>query len=244
MNATRCTLDDFDAMTFDCYGTLIDWERGILDALEPWRRRHDLVLSGDDLLALYAQSEPKHEAATPAKPYPEILKHVLADVARSLDVDALDDELTAFSRSVRDWPAFPDSPDALRLLKQHYKLVVVSNVDRGSFAYSNAKLGVEFDLIVTAEDVGSYKPDPRHFEFALESLGEMGVPPERVLHVAQSLYHDHVPAKALGLHTAWINRRAGKPGSGAAPPPAPAVHPDIIVDNLAALVEMRGAGSP
>jgi 2-haloacid dehalogenase len=234
-------LRNFDALSFDCYGTLIDWERGIVAALRPWTSRHELSVADDQLLAIYAELEPQHEAGTPAKPYPEILKAVFADLAKRLDVDVTREELQAFGQSIRNWPAFDDSPEALRYLKRHYKLVIISNVDQASFAYSNQKLGVEFDAVVTAEDVGSYKPDIRNFELALARLREMGVDRGRVLHVAQSLFHDHVPAKALGLHTVWINRRAGKPGTGAARPPDVDVQPDLVLSGLAELATAHKA---
>ncbi len=149
------------------------------------------------------------------------------------------DERQAFGESVRDWPAFPDSPGALRYLKQHYKLAIISNVDRASFAHSQAKLGVEFDVVVTAEDVGSYKPDPRNFEYAFERLNEIGVARSAILHVAQSLFHDHEPAKQLGTRTVWVDRRSGKPAGGATPTPLASVRPDLVVNDLAQLAEIH-----
>jgi len=232
---------DFDALTCDCYGTLIDWERGILDVLGPWAGQHGLEVSEDGLLQAFAEFESQHEAATPEKLYPEILQAVLTDVARRFGVDADPAEARAFGRSVRDWPAFPDSAAALSYLKQHYKLAIISNVDRDSFAHSRAKLGVEFDAVITAQDVGSYKPDLRNFEYALERLKALGVERDRILHVAQSLFHDHEPAKALGLRTVWINRRAGRPGWGATCPPRASVRPDLVVNDMAALAAAHRA---
>jgi 2-haloacid dehalogenase len=130
------------------------------------------------------------------------------------------------AQSVGDWPAFPDTTAALRVLKRHYKLAILSNVDRASFARTNQRLGIDFDLIVTAEDVGSYKPSLRNFETVLAGLAEMGIAKNRVLHVAQSLYHDHVPAKKLGLASVWIDRRQLKSGQGATLPPNAPVIPD------------------
>jgi 2-haloacid dehalogenase len=140
---------------------------------------------------------------------------------------------------VKDWPVFPDSPEALAYLKRHLKLVIVSNVDRASFRHSNAKLGVTFDAIVTADDAGAYKPAPNHFQLALAQLAEMGITQDQVLHVAQSLYHDHVPAQRLGLRTVWVNRRATH-GQGGATPAAPVpVTPDGEVPTLAALADLH-----
>jgi 2-haloalkanoic acid dehalogenase type II len=235
-------LHSFDALTFDCYGTLIDWERGITDALRPWAARHGLHVSDDELLELHGRAESEHEAATPQLLYPQILEAVFADIARHFGVDPQPDEMKVFGRSVCDWPAFGDSPAALQYLQQNYKLVVISNVDRESFSHSQARLGVAFDAIITAQDVGSYKPDSRNFEFAFERLREMGIERGRILHVAQSLFHDHEPAKQLGLQTVWVNRRAAKTGYGATRPPQTDVQPDLEVNDLAGLVELHRAG--
>jgi 2-haloalkanoic acid dehalogenase type II len=141
---------------------------------------------------------------------------------------------------VKDWPVFPDTPEALAYLKRHYKLVIVSNVDRASFRHSNAKLGVTFDAIVTADDAGAYKPAPNHFQPRPGPAGRDGRPQDQVLHVAQSLYHDHVPAQELGLRTMWVNRRAAHGQDGGATPPAPVpVTPDGEVPTLAALADLH-----
>ena len=229
------------ALMFDCYGTLIDWESGLLAALRPWVRRNGLSMSDEALLNAYADLEAAAEEASPSRLYPEILQTVLRGIAARIDARVTAEELEGFGMSVADWPAFDDSPTALRYLQRHYRLVIVSNVDRASFAHSQAKLGVEFDAVITAEDVGSYKPNPRHFECALDRLREMGVPRDRVLHVAQSLYHDHVPAKRLGLPTVWINRRATRNGWGATRAPGVEVRPDLVVDSMAGLVAVHRA---
>ena len=232
-------LSDFAALTFDCYGTLIDWESGILGALAPWRRRAGVDADDEALLAAFAEVESALEAAHPAMLYSDLLAAVQMELGRRFGAAATEAESRAFGRSVKDWPAFPDSRDALAYLRRHYKLVVLSNIDRASFAESARRLGIAFDLVVTAEDVGSYKPAPRHFEVGLAKLAEIGVPRKRVLHVAQSLFHDHVPAKRLGLATAWINRRAGRAGGGATAVPPEAVEPDWEMPSLAAFVELH-----
>ena len=158
-------------------------------------------------------------------------------MAKAWGVEATDAEAEAFGAAVGDWPAFPDSPDALRYLKRHYRLAVLSNVDRASFAGSNEKLGVEFDAVFTAEDIGSYKPNLRNFEYMLARLGEMGVAKRRILHTAQSRYHDHAPAQKIGLRTAWIDRRHGKKGAGATVPTTLERDPDFYFTSMAALVE-------
>jgi len=231
---------DFSALTFDCYGTLIDWETGILAALRPWRSAHRVEADDEELLAAFGQAESDREAADPTAPYPRILAGVLEDLAEELGTTATPEEAAAFGDSVKDWPVFPDSPEALAYLKRHYKLVIVSNVDRASFRHSNAKLGVTFDAVVTADDAGAYKPDPNHFQLALAQLAEMGIAQDQVLHVAQSLYHDHVPAQRLGLRTMWVNRRATHTRDGGATPPAPVpVTPDGEVPTLAALADLH-----
>jgi 2-haloalkanoic acid dehalogenase type II len=232
-------LTDFTALSFDCYGTLIDWETGILATLRPWADRHRLGVADDRLLAEFSRVEPKVQAETPAALYPEILAGAFRALGGAFGVKVGDDEALAFGQSVKDWPAFPDSAAALAYLKRHYKLAILSNIDRASFAHSNRRLGVAFDLIVTAEDVGSYKPALRNFEVLLERLSALGVTKERVLHTAQSLFHDHVPAKRFGLATAWVNRRAGKGSFGATRAPDVSVTPDWQVASLAELADLH-----
>ncbi len=232
-------LTDFAALSFDCYGTLIDWETGILATLRPWADRHGLAVTDDALLAEFSRTEPKVQAQTPAALYPDILAGAFRALGSTFGRGVTDDEAHAFGQSVKDWPAFPDSADALAYLKRHYKLAILSNIDRASFAHSNRKLGVEFDLVVTAEDVGSYKPTPRNFEVLLEGLAALGVPKARVLHTAESLFHDHVPAKRFGLATAWVNRRAGKGSFGATRAPDESVAPDWQVTTLGELAELH-----
>lgn len=231
-------LTDFKALTFDCYGTLIDWESGILAAFGPWRKRTGITADDNQLLELFAEAESRIQAEQPTILYPDALALGLERIGEKLNLPATAEESRAFGQSVKDWPAFPDSAEALAYLKQHYKLVVLSNIDRASFAHSNKKLGVTFDAVVTAQDVGSYKPALRHFEVGLETLAKMGVQKDKILHTAQSLFHDHVPGKKIGLTTMWINRRAGKSGGGATMPVG-AVQPDGEVPSMAALVEMH-----
>jgi 2-haloacid dehalogenase len=206
-------LHDFRALTFDCYGTLIDWESGLFTALGPLLRAAGQQDPRDAVLAQFARHESAQQAATPAMLYPQLLAEVHRRLARDWGV-ALDEAAhVAFGRSIPDWPAFPDSAAALAYLKRHYVLVILSNV-------SNARLGVAFDAICTAQDIGSYKPDPRNFRYLLATLERLGVAPRQILHTAQSLYHDHAPAQAAGLASAWIDRRQDAQGWGATRPPA------------------------
>jgi 2-haloacid dehalogenase len=215
---------DFDALTFDCYGTLIDWETGITNALTP------IVPDTEDLLERFAE----HEAQLEAGPYLRYAE-VLAQCA--IRLGATPEDARRFGRSVRDWPAFPDSPEALRRLKTRFKLGVITNCDDDLFAASNERLQVEFDWVITAEQARGYKPRTENFEFAFERID---VARERILHVAQSLFHDHVPAKALGLTTVWVDRRHGR--SGGATPPADAM-PDLTVPDLRTLAERATGGT-
>jgi 2-haloacid dehalogenase len=233
-------LTDFAALTFDCYGTLIDWESGMLAALRPSfaKRRPDLV--DEALLEAHGRLEHAIEAAHPKMLYSEVLRRTYLALAAESGIPADEAEAAGYAASIRDWPAFPDTTAALQYLKRHYKLIILSNVDRASFRFSLPKLGVEFDAILTAEEIGSYKPDRRNFEYMIAKLAEMGVPKERILHTAQSLFHDHVPAKELGLATAWINRRHGKTGPGATRP-TPPVKPDFIANGMAEFVAQHQA---
>ena len=221
--------DHFRALSFDCYGTLIDWETGIVEALRPWAARHGIA--DDALLAAHAAHETVVETDLPAMRYPDVLAETLRRIADQFGVEATAEERAAFGASVPDWPAFPDSTAALTALHQRFRLVILSNIDRALFAASARRLGVEFDLVITAEDVGSYKPSAANFAALLDSVERA-----ELLHVAQSLYHDHVPAKAAGLPTVWIDRRHGRPGTGATPEAA-AVTPDWTFPSLAAFAE-------
>src|SRR5580704_2890153 len=185
-------LADAEALSFDCYGTLIDWEAGIGAVLSRWARAHRLDITVEELLERYAVAESRQEVRTPRALYPDILDTAMRSLGTALGVDVSAEESERLASSVPDWPAFEDSPDALALLATRYKLVILSNIDRASFAASNARLGVRFDAIITAQDVGSYKPSPRNFEVLVQTVRELGVANGRHIHVAQSLFHDHV----------------------------------------------------
>jgi 2-haloacid dehalogenase len=218
----------FDALTFDCYGTLIDWESGLLAALRPFAPD-----AGDDvLLEAFARHEARLEAG-PYLPYKDVLAGCLRALGDELGFATSDEQQAAFGQSVRDWPAFADSPDALARLKTRFKLAVITNCDDDLFAASNERLGVQFDWIVTAEQAQGYKPRTENFEYAFERID---VPRERILHVAQSLFHDHVPAKALGMTTVWIDRRQGRAGGGATPPAN--AQPDLTTPDLKTFADL------
>jgi len=230
-------LSDFTVLTFDCYGTLIDWETGINAALQPWLQRHGLTLSADTVLETFAQHESAQQAETPTMRYAELLMTLHRRLGRHWRLPSSEAEAEAFGHSIANWPAFPDSAEALQYLKQYYTLVILSNVDRHSFAASNHRLQITFDAIYTAEDIGSYKPDQRNFTYMLEHLAAQGVAPGHILHTAQSVFHDHIPATALGLATCWIDRRHAQTGHGATPPPTSNARIDFRFNSLAGLVE-------
>ncbi len=229
----------FDVLTFDCYGTLIDWETGIAAGLRPILDAHGVgrqAMDDETLLASYAAQEAAIEAG-PYRRYREVLARACAGVCAELGVEPTTDELAAFGGSVGDWPAFADSADALRRLHERFALAVITNCDDDLFAASNRRLGVEFDFVITAQQVGAYKPSTRNFELAFERLDR---PRNRILHVAQSLFHDHVPARQLGLATVWINRRHDRPGSGATPP-AEAM-PGLVTPDMATFAALAAPG--
>jgi 2-haloacid dehalogenase len=234
-------LADFSVLTFDCYGTLIDWESGIVQALAPWLERAGVQAGRQQILAAFAVAEAPQQAATPGLLYPVLLSHVHEAIATRFGLAPDPQAARAFGASIKDWPAFPDSAEALAYLKRHYRLFILSNVDRASFAHSNRKLGVAFDGVYTAEEIGSYKPDPRNFEYLLARLAEQGIAKEQILHTAESLYHDHIPAKRFGLATCWIHRRAGQAGHGATRPPEAEVEPDFGFPTLGAMAAAHRA---
>ncbi|MCQ4162526.1 haloacid dehalogenase type II [Roseomonas sp. GC11] len=234
-------LQDFRVLTFDCYGTLIDWETGIHDALQPLLRKGGLKLPREEVLEAFARHESTQQAETPGLLYSDLLSEVSRSLAEEWGIEAGDALHDAFGASVPSWPAFPDSAAALGYLKEHYTLVVLSNVDHASFAGSRARLGVEFDAVFTAQDIGSYKPSLRNFEYLLEQLERMGYRPSELLHTAQSLFHDHAPAKRLGLATAWIDRRHDRDGWGATPPPPSGAGYDFRFPSLGAMAAAHQA---
>ena len=227
-------LDQFEVLTFDCYGTLIDWETGIWEALRPVLAAHQVELQPEQALELYGELESAAEAG-PYQEYKTILRMVLEGFGARLGFRPSTTELQGFSTCVKDWPAFPDSPGALQALHQKYKLAIISNVDDDLFAFSERKLQVKFDWVITARQARSYKPSLNNFKIAFERIG---IPQGKILHVAQSLFHDIVPAKELGLSCVWINRRHGKAGFGATPP-AQAL-PDLETPDLQSLSRLAG----
>jgi 2-haloalkanoic acid dehalogenase type II len=235
--------DEFRVLTFDCYGTLIDWETGILAVLRLWAVGVDIGASDGEILRVFGEAESAAEHDLPTALYPDVLRATFARIATHFGKP--EDSATAdlFGKSVGDWPVFADTTDALKRLQRRFKLVVVSNVDRESFARTQKRLGIIFDAVVTAEEVGAYKPDAKMFRRALEVAKEFGAEPENILHVAQSLYHDHVPAKRFGLKTVWVQRPSHRGEFGATKDPGVEVKPDLVVRSMRELADVVEAAN-
>jgi 2-haloacid dehalogenase len=219
----------FAVLTFDCYGTLIDWEAGIVAALR--EASTEWPAGDEELLERFGTYEAAAERGE-YRPYRQVLAETVRGMAQEYGISITEEAERRFGGSVGDWPPFPDSRPALARLAERYRLAVITNCDDDLFAASNERLGVRFDWVITAEQTRSYKPDPRHFEVAFATIPG---PRERLLHVAQSLFHDHVPAKALGMTTVWIDRRQGRSGSGATPPAE--ANPDLAFPTMAAFAD-------
>lgn len=231
------SLESISSISFDCYGTLIDWETGICNALAPWVARTSQSRSDEDLLRAFAAAEPAAEEANPTALYRDILRDVMRRMATDFDASCGADDEDRLANSVGDWPAFDDTASSLHRLARRCRLFILSNVDQQSINGTLPKLGVAFTGVTTAEAVGAYKPDQRMFDALLATLDKYDVDRATHLHAAQSLYHDIAPAQRLGLQTCWVDRRAGREG-GATPPPPEGVTPDVVVPNLASLADM------
>ncbi|SDF35421.1 haloacid dehalogenase type II [Bosea robiniae] len=230
-------LTDFKALTFDCYGTLIDWETGMFEGLKPLTSRLATPPTRDQVLEAHARHESSQQLQTPTRIYRDLLPIVYKRLAEEWGLSASWEECVAYGQSVKNWPAFPDSAEALRYLKRHYKLVILSNVDNESFAASNAKLEVAFDAIYTAEDIGSYKPADRNFDYMFEKLETLGIRKHEILHTAESMFHDHGPANRHGLASCWIYRRHDKDGFGATMHPGDMPRYDFRFNSMADLAK-------
>ena len=230
-------LTDFKVLTFDVYGTLIDWETGIHTALEPLWSRLDPVPRRDVVLEAHARHESSQQHQTPTRRYGDLLATVYRRLAEEWGLDVSWAECRQYGASVGDWPAFPDSAAALAELRRHFRLAVLTNTDNDSFAASNEKLGVSFDAVYTAEDVGAYKPADAGFVYMLEKLQTKGIARANILHTAESLFHDHVPAGRHGLARCWIHRRHAQQGFGATMDPGPRPQVDFRFTSLAEMVE-------
>lgn len=222
----------YEALTFDCYGTIINWEQGILEAIKPVLAAYQLEIDDSQILELFAQLEGEIEAGE-YQSYRSVLGQVMQQFGEKLGFVPTSDQLNCLADSIQNWQPFPDSIDALKRLKQQFKLVIISNIDDDLFAFTAKRLGAPFDFVITAFQAKSYKPSTHNFEFAFEKTG---IPRDKILHVAQSIYHDIVPAKALGLSTVWVNRRHDQAGFGATLPASS--QPDLEIPNLETLAKL------
>jgi len=229
-------LNDFKALTFDCYGTLIDWESGMVNSLEKLTSRITPQLTRTQVLEAHALHESRQQHWAPSMCYSTLLSVVYKRLAEQWGISVPHKECIEYGESVKQWPAFEDSKAALQYLKQHYKLIILSNVDNLNFEGSRHQLGVEFDAIYTAEDIGSYKPSDRNFDYMLEKIQSLGLNKNDVLHTADSMFHDHVPAKRHGLANCWIYRRHDKQGFGATMNPGTLPEVDFQFNSMADLV--------
>ena len=234
-------LTDYKALTFDVYGTLIDWESGMINGLKPLTDQLGSSLARNDILEAHAHYESATQRQTPGKIYSQLLAVVYRRLAEEWGVPVTWEDCLAYGRSVKDWPAFEDSAGALQYLKRYYKLVVLSNIDNTSFAHSNEKLGVSFDAAYTAEDIGSYKPSPGNFDYMIENLARLGIRKHDILHTAESMFHDHAPANQFGLANCWIYRRHDKEGFGATMNPGEMPNYGVVFNSMADLVKAHQA---
>ena len=225
------SFSEFVCLTFDCYGTLIDWESGILSALKPLLAEHGREMRDDALLEMYGKFEAQAEAGEYRR-YRDILRFVTQRIASRLSFALHEQEIDLLPNSLKNWPAFPDTVEALRQLKSRYKLAIISNTDDDLFAETAKTLEVPFDFVITAEKARSYKPSRRNFELAVERIG---LPKGKILHCAQSRYHDIVPTKELGIANVWVDRRTGRLGPGATYPAT--AMPDFTVTSLRELAD-------
>jgi 2-haloacid dehalogenase len=225
----------FQVLTFDCYGTLIDWETGIFGALRPILTAHGRTVTDAELLEFYSELELQAEQGEQAefRPYREVLQSVVRGFGERLGFVPSESEVRSLPESLANWLPFPDTVAALRKLKSRYQLAITSNVDDDLFAVTARRLEVQFDHVITAQQARAYKPSRRVFKLAQERIG---VKPDQWLHVAQSVYHDVVPAKSLGIATVWVNRPSPRPGAGAAK--AASGQPDLEVHSLKALADL------
>jgi 2-haloacid dehalogenase len=224
----------FTTISFDCYGTLIDWESGILPALRTVLANHDQSLPDATILELYGEFEAEAESG-PYQSYRDVLQSVVRGFAGRLQFQASSAEICSLHESIPAWPPFPDTIAALRELQKRYKLAVISNIDDDLFAETRKLLDVEFEDVITAQQARSYKPSINNFQLALRRLA---LSSDRLLHAAQSVYHDVVPARSLGIATVWVNRKSARPGIGAVRAPAGLAsekRPDLEVPDLASL---------
>jgi putative hydrolase of the HAD superfamily len=229
-------LEDFSTLTFDVIGTLIDFERGILEWFRPTLAKRSMARADEEILTTFAACEDRYQREAPDKPFTAMLPLIYRDMATRWDMEARDNEAREFQKSIQSWPAFPDTVESLRELKRRYRLVAVTNADAWALKYMSVTMDDPFDEQITCDEVGVNKPNPRVFEYVLEKLAPLGVGKMNILHTAQSQYHDIIPAMELGFSTMWIERRHGKGSLGATPKPRRIAEPTFHATGMADFV--------
>ena len=227
---------DFDTLTFDVVGTLIDFETGILEWFEPTLRRHGMSKTDAEILTTFAAVEDRYQRETPEKPFTEMLPLIYRDMASEWGIEPREEDAESFRDSIRSWPPFPDTVEALEELGTRYRLVAVTNADAWALKHMSANMGDPFQEKVTCDEAGMNKPSPRVFEYVLDKLAPAGEEKKDILHTAQSQYHDIAPASASGFATMWIERRHGKNGFGATPRPEQTATPTFHATSMADFV--------
>jgi len=227
----------FKVLTFDCYGTLVDWDSAISELVQPWLAEMGSQIPPDLVVSTFALMQPKHQQTRPTLLYPEVLRRSWRDIEDQFGWDENSHRADEFARSVSHWRPFPDTVESLRYLSRYFTLAILSNVDNASLAGTLKMLEVPFLFTVTAEDVRSYKPEQPHFDAAIREAAQHGVSQSEILHVAQSKHHDIFPGNRLGLTTVWVNRRRGKKGTGATL--AATANPTLTVNSLAEFVDLH-----
>ncbi len=234
---SKSNLNEFNTLTFDVVGTLIDFESGILEWFRPTLANKNREKSDEEILTTFAICENKYQRESPDKPFTAMLPLIYHDMVLQWNIDANDDEANEFQGSIQSWPAFPDTIAALEELKTRYRLVAVTNADSWALKYMSATMGDPFDEQVTCDEVGINKPSPKVFDYMLEKLASFDVSKWDILHTAQSQYHDIVPATKLGFSTMWIERRHGKESFGATPKPNQVVEPTYHANSMEDFVQ-------
>lgn len=234
-------LADFSVLTLDCYGTLVDRDRGIVNALMPWLNDAGVLAGRGEIIRAFSQAERAKLVTAPGVCYRDVLLEIHDALAKFFDVPRDHEAAKALASSISRWPIHADVPGALSYLKEHFRLVVLTNIDHASFEGTNQALGVEFDAVYTAEDIGTYKPSMKSFDYLLNRLTSAGIARERVLHVAGSLRFDHVPAKRRGMNTCWIQRPHGRPRMKDSSTRGIDVHPDFQFESLGVFADAHRA---
>lgn len=225
-------LENKKVLTFDCYGTLIDWEKGIIEAMKPILMANGIKISDDEILIHFGLTEHVVQSESPGMLYSQVLEEVVHKFGKKYGFNPTKSEAESFGLSIKNWKPFPDTVDGLQKLARFFKIIIVSNIDNTSIAATVPQLGIDFYKIFTAQEIGAYKPDKKVFRYVFEKLSHVGIQKNDILHVAESIFHDHIPAKDLNLDSVWINRQFDKNTTGATPIVDKAYIPDFQFNTL------------